>query len=305
MTKYFVLIFFSAWLHGAGIEKHFKKAGDKSGMHGMPGIDFIYVINLDERPEKFAKTVEALRPYGIHPFRFSAVNGWNLSFEAIDELGVNYIPGTPHGPVATVYRHVDGKEYSSSEIMKEEGVAYYCHSLSRGAIGCLLSHLSVLQDAYDSGYGTIWVMEDDIRVASDPHELTTLMRTLDSLAPGWDVLFTDPETKGSDGNRVYNGWIRPRPNFAYQPLEYYVNRTYLNADLMKMGLRFGAYSMILKRSGVKKILEYLKTYKLFFPYDMEYFFPPDIKLYACQRDVVTTIAGALSDNARPAYKDNK
>lgn len=266
-------------------------------------MDFIYVINLDERPEKFLNTANALKTYGIIPHRFSAVNGWKLSYEAIDDLGVNYIPGNPPGAIASVFRHVDGKELMSFEIMQEEGVAYYCHSMSRGAIGCILSHLSVLQDAYDSGFNTVWVMEDDIRIISDPHQLSDFIDQLDQLAPGWDILFTDEETKGSDGNRVYCGGIRPRPNFAFQSLAHYCTRSYVNADLIKLGLRFGSYSMIIRRSGMQKMLDYFKTYKIFFPYDMEYFFPPGIKLYACTKDIVTTIAGGISDNGNSNYEE--
>lgn len=285
------------------IEKYFRSAsGDRAHVGGISNIDFIYVINLDERPEKFENTVRALRPHGITPFRFSAVNGWKLPNEAIDCIGAQYLPGTPHGPIASVYRHVDGKEYMSFEVMSEPGVSYYCHSMSRGAIGCVLSHLSVLQDAYDSGYETIWVMEDDIRVVSNPHELSSIIRTLDQLEPGWDVFFTDDETKGSDGNRVYCGWIRPRPNFDYRSHAYYVERRSVNSDIVKLGLRFGAYSMIIRRSGMKKLLDHFKAYNIYFPYDMEYFFPHDIKLYACKRDIVTTIAGAISDNGNAAYE---
>lgn len=302
------LILFSLLMlpcHSSSIEKHFRRAENKSGFHGMENIDFIYMINLDQRPEKYERTMNALKPYGIFPYRFSAVNGWNLSFEAIDELGVMVEPGMSHGPICSVFRHVNGEEIASFEIMSEPGVAYYCHSMSRGAIGCILSHLSVLQDAYDSGYQTIWVMEDDVNISSDPHEISTLIQTLDSLAPGWDVLFTDPESKNSDGNQVYCGGIRPRPNFAYQSLDYYRQRFYVNGDILKLGLRFGSYSMIIRRSGIKKLLDYFKTYKVFFPYDMEYFFPPDIKLYACTRDIVTTIAGGISDNGNPTYKNNQ
>ena len=254
VRAFFLIFFFFASLYSEGIEKYFKPAENKSGMHSMPNIDFIYMINLDQRPEKYEHTMKSLQPYGIFPYRFSAVNGWKLNFEAIDELGVMYQPGTPEGPISSVYRHVDGKEYMSFEIMKEPGVSYYCHSMSRGAIGCLLSHLSVLQDAYDSGYNTIWVMEDDIRVVSDPRELSSMIAILDALAPGWDIFFTDPETKNSYGSRVYCGGIRPRPNFSFQPLDYYVNRTPINKDIVKMGLRFGAYSMIIRRSGIKKTL---------------------------------------------------
>src|SRR5437868_12063325 len=65
----------------ASVDQHFKKALGKSDIHKMKNIDFIYMINLDERPEKFEKSVQQLHPFGIYPYRFSAVNGWELSMD--------------------------------------------------------------------------------------------------------------------------------------------------------------------------------------------------------------------------------
>lgn len=224
----------------AEIEKYLRKVENKSDIHKMENIDFIYLINLDKRTEKYQRTLEELTPYGIHPYRFSAVNGWELPFEAIDDLGIKYQPGMLNA-IATVFRHADGKEYISYEVMKEEGVTYYCHSLSRGAIGCFLSHLSILQDAYDSGYQTIWVIEDDIRAVSNPLELSSLVAKLDTLVgDDWDVLFTDTEIKSAQGNPVPCTVIRPKPNFQVQPLEYYSNR-YTIQDFVKIGMRFGSH----------------------------------------------------------------
>lgn len=297
-------IFSLATLH-AGIEKHFKPAPNKTAIHRMDHIDYVYMINLDKRPEKYARTMKALEPYGITPYRFSAVNGWELSFEAIDELGIVYEEGMPYGPIATVYRHVNGKEYSSFEIMKEPGVTYYCHCLSRGAIGCLLSHVSILQDAYDSDYQTIWIMEDDIKVVSNPNELSGIVTDLNHLAPNWDVLFTDNEIKGGNCEPVPCLMIRPRPLVHLQPLSYYLQRTPLNHELTKIGMRFGSASMIISRSGIEKLLNYFKTYKVYFPYDIDYFFVPGINLYACNRDIVTNTSGGESDNGSPTYLDKE
>jgi len=288
----------------AGIEKYFKKAENKSNLHKMEGIDFIYMINLDPRPERYERTMSVLRPYNINPYRFSAVNGWRLPNEALDELGIVFEPWMPNGPICTVYRHQDGKEYLSYEIMKEPGISYYSHSLSRGAIGCLLSHVSIMQDAYDSGYQTIWIMEDDIMVVSNPHELSSLILMLDKVAPDWDILFTDNEIKGANGP-VPCTVIRPRPLVELQPLAYYLQRQSITPDIVKIGMRFGSASMILRRSGMKKLLDFFKTYKIYFPYDIDYFFVPGINLYQLNRDIVTNIAGGESDNAKPAYLDKE
>jgi len=295
---YFLICAFSALSADTNIiEKYLRTCANKSDNHSMRNIDFIYCINLDSRPQKFERTHRNLSAYGIYPYRFSAINGWKLSFEAVEELGVTYTPDQPEGPIASVYRHEEGKEYISFEIMKEPGISYYCHSLSRGAIGCILSHLSVLQDAYDSGYQTIWVMEDDIRIVQNQHEISELIDQLDSLAPDWDVLFTDYETKSADGTRFYCGAIRPRPFVPLHSLHYYLDRVNLNGNLLKLGLRFGAYSMVVRRSGMKKLLDYFKANKIYFPYDIDYRFAPDIQMYSSSKDIVTTISGAESDNA--------
>ncbi len=294
-----VFLFFMLPLFG-GIEDYFKKAVNKSGSHSMRAIDFVYVINLDKRTEKYARTMDALEPFNITPYRFSAVNGWQLSHQALNDLGIIFQEGMAPGPIATVFRlDTDGKEYNSYEVMKEIGVAYYCHSLSRGAIGCLMSHLSILQDAYDSGYQTIWVMEDDIKIVRDPNEISVHVDTLNSETPNWDVLFTDCEIKGGDGKPVPCACIRPRPNFQVQPLQYYLNRTPLNSHMTKIGMRFGSASMVVNRSGMKKILDFFKTYKVYFPYDIDYFIVPGINLYMMNYDIVTNISGGESDVSAP------
>src|SRR5258708_5088495 len=122
----------------ASFEDHFKKVEAKSNFCRMAGIDSIYVINLDERPERYERTMQVLAPYGIYPHRFSAVNGWKLSFEALEELGIVPQEKT-EGPLCTVYRHEGEEEYTSQEIMEEVGVSYFSHGLRRGPIGIILS----------------------------------------------------------------------------------------------------------------------------------------------------------------------
>src|SRR5438445_11681514 len=78
----------------AGIEVHFKKPINKYGYHEMRHINYIYMLNLDQRPEKFEKCRLALEPYGIAPYRFSAVNGWTLPLEVINSVGVRFNPLT-------------------------------------------------------------------------------------------------------------------------------------------------------------------------------------------------------------------
>ena len=295
----FFLFAFSALT--AGVENHFKKAENKGVCSEMRNIDFIYVINLDQRPEKYARCLRQLGLYGIEPYRFSAVNGWELSLETINDVGVRFEPWMMMEKWGTYYE----MEVEQHEIVHQIGRTYFCHCTSKGAIGISLSHLSVLQDAYDSGYERIWVMEDDIDVLADPHRLSELIDQLNGLVGigEWDVLFTDPDTKNDRGGYVPCYGFAWRPNYSPPNPERFYQRADVGGDFRRIGARFGAYSMIVQRSGMKKILDFIKQYQIFLPYDMDFILPPDIRLYSLTYDVVSTQPNAPSDNGLPTYKN--
>jgi GR25 family glycosyltransferase involved in LPS biosynthesis len=301
MNPAFFLILFLGSLY-ADIEDHFKKINDKAGFHQMRNIDFIYTINLDQRPEKFQACVNQLSFHGIEPYRFSAVNGWELSLGAINELGVKYMPWMPTG-WATYYL-LEGDPEPHHEMLHEVGRNYFSHCMSRGAIGIVLSHLSILQDAYDSGHKTIWVMEDDIEIVQNPHLLSDLVDKLDALVgeEGWDILFTDQDTKSNNGMRVPCLAFAARPNYFPTDPKKFAEKQDISEEFKQIGARYGAYSMIVRRSGMEKILKFFKNYQIFLPFDMEYTLPPDIHLYSLREDIVTTQISAPSDNGAPNYE---
>ena len=289
----------------ADLEDYFKPALNKSGTHQMRNIDFIYMINLDERPEKFASCVQRLTPYKIFPYRFSAVNGWQLPLESLSEIGIRYESWMASGIWGTMYLPKNNGA-PVHEVMGAPGNVYFSHCMARGTIGIALSHLSILQDALDSGYETIWVMEDDIEVFQNPHLLSDLIEELDEIVgkDGWDVLFTDPDTKNNDGNYVPCSSYAPRPNYIQKNPQRFVDRINVGSSFKRIGSRYGAYSMILRRSGIKKILNFLKCYQIFLPYDMEYTQPPNIRLFTVIDDVVSTQLHAPTDNGAPNYLQN-
>jgi len=286
------------------LEKYFRKASGKSEEeHKMDGIDFIYMINLDERPEKFAKTSQELSHFGVYPYRFSAVNGWNLSTEVLNQVGVKF--SSEFGQekfLGSIYREIDGQEYLGNEIIRSNGETFFSLGMSRGAIGIILSHLSVLQDAYDSGYETIWVMEDDVEAISDPNLISQLIPKLDDYVKDWDILFTDTDTKDQYGKHVPCRAVAARPNVLIEPLSSYFQRFYpIGTDFSRIGMRYGAYSMIIRRSGMEKILEYFKKYGIFIPYDMDIWLNPDLKMYCVLQDIVSHRPGSPTDNSYPTY----
>lgn len=304
MIKILTLIFAFSSLGNlfADIDDYFKIPLDKAGPYQMRNIDFIYMINLDQRPEKYEHSFQELAPYGITPYRFSAVNGWELSTDDLNNLGIKYEPWMLQGLMGTSYLPENNGE-PHHEVLHVIGRNYFCHCMSRGAIGIALSHLSILKDAYDSGYETIWVMEDDIEVIKDPHELSELINKLDKLVgkDGWDFLFTDFDTKNRQGAYVPCLAYALRPNFSpLNPYKFY-DRYDISEEFRKVGARYGAYSMIVRRSGMKKMLDFMKD-GIFLPYDMEYTLPNDIRMFTVREDVVSTQPNAHSDNGSPNYK---
>ena len=288
----------------ARLEDHFKAAPNKGEGHRIQNVDFIYMINLDERPEKVASSLSKLQAYGITPYRFSAVNGWNLSPEEINDLGVMYeekmrtdlmgtsFPLTGEGPL--------------HEKMSVPGRVYFLHGMTKGAIGIVLSHLSILQDALNSGYKTVWIMEDDVLAMQDPKKLSGLIEALDESVgkDNWDILFTDRDTISNEtGQYVPCLGYAERPNFTPKNPERFTKKADVGSDFCLIGARYGMYSYIIRRSGMKKILNFIKKYKVFLPIDMEFYLPLSMRCYTVQRDVVSTQRFAPTDNAFPGYQN--
>ena len=283
------------------LQRHFKSIIGKShAHHQMRNIDFIYMINLDYRPERFALAKKFLGEYGIEPYRFSAVNAKELTLEAISDVGLQFKSGMAP-MLATTFVFDHGKIMASSEFMQEQDKTYFSRDVAIGAIGCTLSHLSILQDAYDRGYETIWVMEDDIEVLKDPHILSDLIDELDSIvgSDNWDVLFTDYDYRtGINEYRPASGAAK-RPDMDNSTEERfskkYTETTIINANFRTIAARFGTSSMIIRRSGISKLLQFSKERNIYSPYDLENYLVPGIKRYGLRFDVVSNQPNARSD----------
>ncbi len=282
---------------------HLKTPEGKEGYHGIQNIDFIYLINLDQRPEKLKMSLDQLTPYEIFPYRFSAVNGWELTIEVINDVGLKFSPEMTGGFMATCY-HAQDHFNPSHEIIQKYGQTYFCHCLARGTIGIALSHISILQDAENSGYETIWVMEDDIEVLKDPSVIPDLINQLDLTVgkENWDILFTDKDIRDRNGHHTACYHSTRRPDFIHQTVyNDYRLRKAVSPLFIQVGARFGAHSMIIRKSGIRKLLKFFKAHQIFLPYDMEYILPPGIKLFTVSEDIVSNLPRAPSDNGGANY----
>ena len=283
-----------------------KDTGEKIEKNIIKEIDFVYLINLDLRPEKLQRTLLQLNPYKINPHRFSAVYGAGLSLTAINNVGVKFSPGMRGGDFAVNFSSEKNGARDINLLTNDcIGRTFFFRTMTPGAIGCTLSHLSVLQDAYDSNYQTIWVMEDDVVVKMDPHALSLLIEKLEALVgqDGWDILYTDLDVMDNATNAdrqmfekdlTADLWFFSRPDMDLTDRSSFAKRTILSEDFVKIGSRERTHSMIIRRSGMKKILDFEKENHIFMPYDHELAVVPGIRLFSLRYDLVTC-GSATSD----------
>lgn len=231
---------------------------------GLDFIDCIYVINLDHRTERWENINRFFEKYNLGVNRVSAVNGW---------------------------------EFSKDDQAK--ATSPYGLRMSPGALGCLLSHVSILKDAYDRGFSAIWIMEDDAEILEDPTSLVPIISTLFAIDPEWDVLYTDKGYRLGNGRYIEGWWLDSRPDQQSHPLEYYLTQENCNEDIMRIRSRIGTHSMIITRNGIKKLLDYFISRPIWTAIDVDMHDTPDIREYSCRRDIVSnTVGGFPSDIAK-------
>jgi GR25 family glycosyltransferase involved in LPS biosynthesis len=116
----------------------------------------------------------------------------------------------------------------------------------------------------------------------------------------WDILFTDRDIRDFNGNHKVCYWAASRPDRGVRANDYALKRP-VSVDFYQIGARWGTHSMVIRRSGMKKLLQFFKAHQIFFPYDMEMILPFGIKLYAVTQDLVSNYPKAASDNGGPNY----
>lgn len=308
--KIFLFLFLvTAPLFSAQLEKHLKPIEVRTQGAKIEPIDCIYLINLDQRKDRLATSLSQLAVFGIVPCRFPAIYGWKIPPETLNEIGLQFLPDMQGDEWASYYpSHEKGSKF---EFLTPDcyGRTFFSLWITTGAIGCSLSHLSVLQDAWDSGFETIWVLEDDFVLKGNPHLLSIHISKLDQLAPDWDLLYTDMDTENAPfydapndfetdlkGHLLYY-W---RPDMKLKddlPLR---KRTIISPDFLKIGGRMRTTSIIIRRSGMKKILQQLKSHGIFAPYDHELSLIPNIQLYNLRYSLITFMP-SRSDIAEENY----
>lgn len=246
------------------IVKHLKPVTTTEFDSGIPFVDSVYVINLDSRTDKWHRIRDIFAGKGINVNRMSAVEGWLITEEVKKELA---------GP--------------------------YPVNLYGAEIGCFLSHLSILKEAYDRGFNLIWVCEDDLEFLEDESQIPLMIENLNNIDPNWDILYTDTNCRNPyDG--YYAPWMtNPRPDQTVPPFNYLNRRTPVGHDLQRIRTRFGTTSMLISKRGIKKILDYFSHVYMWCAIDWDLHYIPGIREYAPTRDIITNLRNGFISDIHP------
>ena len=164
------------------------------------GFDEVFVINLLRRKDRYKKMDASLRELGISYKHFPAVDGKNITQEALDEMGIKAM--------------ADFKD------------PYLERPLTFGEIGCFLSHWYIWQEQLERNLDMVLVLEDDIRFEPNfdkkLEEVMTEARNLLADGVEWDILYLgrkvlithEPERRVHNCNKIV--WAR----YSYWTLGY-------------------------------------------------------------------------------------
>jgi hypothetical protein len=286
----FVFLAFSALiLRGGELESSYKKALHKRPFHSIVGIDYIYVINAKKDLPLFRDLKKRFSKFEIVPYRFNAVEASNLTYKTL--LNVGYRTRGAIDFEATEVTRCGKNTVFQTGVISDPKAVYFHKCMTLGAIARNLDFLSAIYDAYKAKYKVAWIMTDKIRILVDPNILTGYIVEIGDHDQRWDVLYTDMGSRDKNAKH-FTDFVQPmRPDVEFNDAEYYLSRKKDEEDpsyiATRVGLRRGAESFLVSRSGMKKILDYYHRHRFFTPFDVEIQLIDGLRSYELSREVVT------------------
>ncbi|XP_064416916.1 procollagen galactosyltransferase 1 [Latimeria chalumnae] len=128
------------------------------------GFDEVFLINLKRRKDRRDQMLQALYEQGIESKIIEAVDGKFLNNSQIENLGIRMLPG-----------------YSDP---------YHSRPLTKGELGCFLSHYNIWKEIVERGLKKSLVFEDDLRFeVFFKRRLMNLMYEVEEEELDWDLIY--------------------------------------------------------------------------------------------------------------------
>ncbi|TNN46612.1 Procollagen galactosyltransferase 2 [Liparis tanakae] len=124
----------------------------------------VYLINLKRRLDRRTRMLKTMSSLGIHTTLMDAVDGKALNTSQLQALGIEMLPGY--------------KDPYSGRV------------LTRGEIGCFLSHHSVWKQVLERGLQRVLLLEDDVRFEPRfKRRLQAIVDDIDKTQLDWDLIY--------------------------------------------------------------------------------------------------------------------
>ena len=129
------------------------------------GFDEIFCINLKRRPDRREKMFSTFELMGIGPVTYpGAVDGHKITQKWLDDNGIAPLAGFTD--------------------------PYHGRTLTKGEIGCFLSHWRLWLYQVKHGLERIIIFEDDVRLEMDfNNKFKKVLKDIDVVRPDWELLY--------------------------------------------------------------------------------------------------------------------
>ena len=168
----------------------------------------VYVINMTQKKDRL---INFSKYYNNSDFKFKEFN----IFPAIIGKDLNLI------------EYVSPEGYKQILELEKTGYRKHHYDLSRGAVGCYLSHLSLYKNIVNSNYKYGIIFEDDSEMIEDFYK--NMEEGLNKIPNNWDILL----------------------------LGHICIKCDINTEYTKVHRFWGTHSYIIKKESAAKLLKYL------------------------------------------------
>ncbi|XP_029309726.1 LOW QUALITY PROTEIN: procollagen galactosyltransferase 2-like [Cottoperca gobio] len=167
---------------------------------GKMGLDEIFLINLKRRSDRRDRMLTSLAVLGINTTLTEAVDGKALNSSQLQAMGIDMLPGY--------------KDPYSDRV------------LTRGEIGCFLSHYNIWKQVLQQELQQVLVLEDDVRF--EPRfcsRLVTIMENIQRVGLEWDLIYVGRKRLQVKEPEL---WVKGvsnlvHPDYSYWTLGYFLS----------------------------------------------------------------------------------